>query len=64
MTVVRQQQKLDAIEYKGGKCEHCGYTGCPAVFEFHHVDPSQKDFQIGQTYRSFDNLKTELENRA
>ena len=32
-----------AIEYKGGKCEHCGYNKYRGALEFHHKDPTQKD---------------------
>lgn len=32
-----------AIEYKGGKCERCGYNKCRAALEFHHKDPTTKD---------------------
>lgn len=32
-----------AIEYKGGKCEFCGYNKCSSALEFHHKDPTQKD---------------------
>lgn len=35
-----RDRKLFAIEYKGGKCESCGYDKCPDVLEFHHLDPS------------------------
>jgi hypothetical protein len=38
-----RDRKLFAIEYKGGKCESCGYDKCPDVLEFHHLDPSKKD---------------------
>lgn len=36
-----------AIIYKGGKCVHCGkeYDGTNScIFDFHHTDPSQKEF--------------------
>ena len=32
-----------AIEYKGGKCELCGYDKYRGALEFHHKDPTQKD---------------------
>ena len=32
-----------AIDYKGGKCEHCGYSKYVGALEFHHKDPKQKD---------------------
>ena len=31
---------------RGGKCERCGYNTCMKALEFHHLDPSQKDFTI------------------
>jgi len=42
----RRRAKLKAIEYKGGKCQLCGYKKCPAALEFHHIDPSKKDIRI------------------
>ena len=36
----------------GGKCERCGYNTCVKALEFHHIDPSKKDFTI-----SSDNFK-------
>ena len=38
-----QQRKLDAVEYKGGSCEKCGYDKYPDVLEFHHLDPTEKE---------------------
>lgn len=32
-----------AVEYKGGKCELCGYDRYIGALEFHHRDPTQKD---------------------
>jgi hypothetical protein len=36
------------IHAAGGKCECCGlpFTGCSALFDFHHRDPSQKEFSL------------------
>ena len=55
--------KIKAVEYKGGKCEICGYDKNYAVLEFHHLDPSQKDFGISQNgnTRSWEEIKTELD---
>lgn len=38
------------IELKGGKCIRCGYIFNGqniAAFEFHHTNPQEKDFKIG-----------------
>lgn len=31
----------------GGSCVCCGYNRCPEALEFHHLDPTQKDFSFG-----------------
>lgn len=38
----RENKRL-AVEYKGGRCEKCGYNRCYAGLDFHHLDPSKKD---------------------
>ena len=55
----RKKVRAMAVEYKGGKCENCGYNRCLDALEFHHKDPAQKDFSIsskGYT-RSWDRVK-------
>lgn len=50
------------IEYKGGKCERCGYNKSMRALEFHHLDPSEKDFGISkQINRNIDDLKKEVD---
>ena len=44
--------KVKCVEYKGGCCERCGYGDSLSALEFHHVDPSQKDFGIGKQRRT------------
>lgn len=58
----RWKTKLKAIEYKGGKCERCGYNKCHDALEFHHLNPDEKDFGIGcgNTY-SWERTKSELD---
>jgi hypothetical protein len=41
------KKKIDAIVYKGSKCIDCNlqYPNEPyVIFDFHHLDPQQKDF--------------------
>lgn len=40
--------KQCCVDYKGGKCEKCGYDKCLAAMEFHHLDKNTKDFEIGK----------------
>ena len=42
-----QARKQTAVNYLGGTCIKCGYSKCIAALEFHHKDPTQKDFEIG-----------------
>lgn len=59
----RKRTKEQLVEYKGGKCEICGYNKCIGALEFHHLDPTQKDFSISDSnvYRDLDTLKTEVD---
>lgn len=34
------------IDYKGGKCQICGYNKCIRALDFHHRDPEKKDFGL------------------
>lgn len=43
----RDKIKELLVEYKGGKCELCGYNKCIGALEFHHLDPTQKEYSIG-----------------
>lgn len=52
-----------AREYKGGKCEICGYSRCERALSFHHRDPKKKSFGIsdrGLTY-SWQRIKNEID---
>lgn len=57
----RHRAKMAAIKYLGGKCDICGWTGNQAVFQFHHKNPSEKDFTVGNvSNKSWDSIKKEL----
>ena len=61
----RLRQKIRLLEYKGNKCEKCGYDKIQylSAFDFHHKDPCEKDFGIGENGRciSFEKLKKEVD---
>lgn len=42
----KRKLKHILIEHKGGKCELCGYDSCEGALQFHHVDPTQKEFTL------------------
>lgn len=59
----RRKLKLRAIEYKGGQCQMpgCGYKKCPAALQFHHTDPSKKDFSISGRNVKWETIQPELD---
>lgn len=48
--VVERQRafKVQCVDYMGGECSKCGYSRHPSALEFHHLDPTQKDFTIAR----------------
>jgi hypothetical protein len=62
-----RKKKEWAIEYKGGRCSRCGLEDpCLSLYEFHHVDPTAKDFKISeraltQTKKRQEDIKKELD---
>lgn len=57
----RIKAKKLLVEYKGGECERCGYNKCIDALEFHHKDPSEKDFTISGKSWAFERLKKEAD---
>ena len=58
--------KQKSVDYLGGKCNKCGYDKCIEALEFHHKDPSTKDYDLSKgrgidTRKSFETLKEELD---
>lgn len=57
----RHGLKEKCINFLGGKCENCGYSKCKEALDFHHLDPSKKDFNIsGSHARSWSKIEGEL----
>jgi len=52
--VIERQRKYkqQAVDYKGGKCQNCGYSKYLGALEFHHLDPTQKDFEMSKFTKS------------
>lgn len=59
----RKKVKEQAVAYKGGECERCGYKKCINALEFHHLDPGEKDFAISYKgyCRAWETVKKELD---
>jgi len=58
----QKMMKVKGVEYLGGKCLDCGTKGSPWIFDFHHRDPSEKEWHWGNRRTSnWDNLKKELD---
>lgn len=61
VTLSRQRCKIKAVNYKGGKCQHCGYNKSVKAMQFHHLDPKEKDFAISKYSKSWETIVTELD---
>ena len=60
--VRRIRTKRKAVALLGGKCVDCGWSGPLVGYDFHHLDPAEKDFNIGAvSNKSWQVILTELE---
>lgn len=62
-SVVRRRRKVKQILVveAGGRCRLCGYERCAAALEFHHLDPSAKEFGLSQRgAHSIEKLRAEI----
>jgi len=63
--VAKRRRKIKelSIEYKGGKCQLCGYTKYQGALDLHHIDPNTKLFGIGDKgyTRSWERVRAELD---
>ena len=58
----RIRTKEKAVKYKGGECIVCGYNRCLRALDFHHLNPKEKEFNIGQnSNKAWETIKTELD---
>ena len=59
----RHKIKQELVDYKGGKCEICGYDKCINALEFHHLNPEEKEFALNTANynKSIEKLKKEVD---
>lgn len=58
----RYRAKAAAIKYLGGRCTKCGWIGNQAALQFHHKNPKEKDFVLGNVAnKSWDSIKAEMQ---
>lgn len=59
----RKNTKQKLTICMGSKCQVCGYNKSQNALEFHHINPSEKDFSIRDitvSPKKWDNIKEEL----
>lgn len=39
----RKERKAELIRVMGGECEECGVDDNPVIYDFHHINPEEKD---------------------
>jgi transposase len=44
----RRRVKQTLVAEAGGRCQICGYSRCLAALQFHHLDPSAKEFSVSR----------------
>lgn len=63
--VKKRRKKLRELarEYRGGKCEICGYSKSQRALSFHHKDPKKKSFGISMKglTRSWEKIRLEID---
>ena len=58
----RNELKIMAVAYKGGKCQNpeCGYDKCVDALEFHHLGNKEFAISSGNT-KSWEKIKKEID---
>lgn len=60
--ILAKKRKKFAVDYLGGKCQICSYDKCLGALTFHHRNPKDKKFTVGNLLDySLKVLKTELD---
>lgn len=58
----RRERKFRLFDYKGGKCDICGYNKrIMNAYSFHHLDPTKKEFHLSSITTSWERSKAEVD---
>lgn len=57
----RKLLKQKCVDYKGGCCQQCGYNKSNAALDFHHLDPTYKEFNFSKKKVKWETLQKELD---
>ena len=52
--------KQMCFQYLGGKCVKCGFNKWLGAIDFHHLDPSIKDYEMGEMIISNCSVRTDI----
>jgi len=62
MRSYQRKRTRKAIDYKGGKCQICGYARSQAALVFHHRDPKAKEGPISRLlHKPWNAIKSEID---
>ena len=61
VTNCRKRRKIALVDACGDKCQICGLTFPPSVYDFHHINPKEKEIGISNSENaSLENIITEV----
>jgi predicted HNH restriction endonuclease len=55
----KNRNRQELLKIHGSKCSVCSYDKCSSALQFHHIDPSEKEFEISESAYSLENLIAE-----
>jgi len=60
----RKNTKQKMFEAFGGKCGYCGLVDDPIIYDYHHLDPSKKEFSPTSSSIAWEKLVEEAKKCA
>lgn len=62
LMLLKREINKKLVQFFGGKCQICGIPGDPCIFDFHHLNPDEKEVNMAGLIcrtRDWDTLVTE-----